>query len=466
MRCHKYSRSFGSIDRVDRWAVWRVLASLLPQTTLPQASPAAQLELDTRARRLRARGVAGNAILGAFRCRSPPSHPTFTPDNPLQTAPFLIARYDDARAKPTHARALRRRRRSLARSRARCVAVAVEVAGGYIARHARYARRASRACTRTSSPRIARVIAVFRPPRARPARARCSGGGARSLPRLRARGVAVVMVMAVAVGHAARHTHHALRASRARTCASSTGDTRVITVPFPPRARTPALQRKRRSLAPSIARARCGGKRHPGCLSVPLPPKSPDSPPLTIPSKPSRSSSPGTTMLGQSPLTRVHCGGGGARSLARSRARCVAVAVEVAGGYIARHARYARRASRACTHTSSPRIARVIAVFRPPRARPARARCSGGGARSLPRLRARGVAVVMVMAVAVGHAARDARNARRASRIRMRASSPRIARVITAPFPDVNHARARRSLARSSAAAYVATPHTARARVI
>ena len=44
------------------------------------------------------------------------------PDNPLQTAPSLIARYDDARAKPTHARALRRRRRSLARSiaRARC----------------------------------------------------------------------------------------------------------------------------------------------------------------------------------------------------------------------------------------------------------------------------------------------------------------------------------------------------------
>ena len=111
MRCHKYSRSFGSIDRVDRWAVWRVLASLLPQTTLPQASPAAQLELDTRARRLRARGVAGNAILGAFRCRSPQvTRLTPPPDKPLQTAPFLIARYDDARAKPTHARALRRRR--------------------------------------------------------------------------------------------------------------------------------------------------------------------------------------------------------------------------------------------------------------------------------------------------------------------------------------------------------------------
>ena len=442
MRCHKYSRSFGSIDRVDRWAVWRVLASLLPQTTLPQASPAAQLELDTRARRLRARGVAGNAILGAFRCRSPPSHPTFTPDNPLQTAPFLIARYDDARAKPTHARALRRRRRSLARSiaRARCGgggsvrlhrpsralrAPRVTRAHAYVitahrARHHRFPSPSTHACARCALRRrsLARSIA----------RVRCGGGDG-----------------GLAVGHAARHTHHALRASRARTCASSTGDTRVITVPFPPRARTPALQRKRRSLAPSIARARCGGKRHPGCLSVPLPPKSPDSPPPTIPSKPPRSSSPGTTMLGQSPLTRAHCGGGGARSLARSRA--LVVAVEVAFGYTARHARYARRASRARTRTSSPRIARVITVFRSPRARPARARCSGGGAHSRARLRARGVAVVMVMAVAVGHAARDARNARRASRIRTRASSPRVARVIAGSIPPA------RTRARAAAAA-------------
>ena len=72
-----------------------------------------------------------------------------------------------------------------------------------------------------------------------------------------------------------------------------------------------------------------------------------------IPSKPPRSSSPGTTMLGQSPLTRAHCGGGGARSLARSRARGVALAVEVAFSYTARHARHAHvcvrhhRASRA-----------------------------------------------------------------------------------------------------------------------
>ena len=157
----------------------------------------------------RARGVEGNAILGAFRCRPPSSHLAFTPDNPLQTAPFLIARYDDARAKPTHARALRRRRRSLARSRARCVAVAVEAAGGYVARHARYARRASRACTRTSSPRIARVITVFRPPRARPARrARCCGGGARSLARACGGGGG-----GVGVGV---QLHRASRASRAR----------------------------------------------------------------------------------------------------------------------------------------------------------------------------------------------------------------------------------------------------------
>ena len=34
-RCHKYSRPSGSIDRVGRWAVWWVLASLLPQNHPP-----------------------------------------------------------------------------------------------------------------------------------------------------------------------------------------------------------------------------------------------------------------------------------------------------------------------------------------------------------------------------------------------------------------------------------------------
>ena len=96
--------------------------------------------------------------------------------------------------------------------------------------------------------------------------------------------------------------------------------------------------------------------------------------------------------------------------------------------------------------TSSPRVARVIAVFRSPRARPARARCSGGGARSLARLRARGVAVVM--AVAVGHAARDARNARRASRIPC-ARHHRASRASSPPPSPMSTMRARgvRSLA-------------------
>ena len=218
--------------------------------------------------------------------------------------------------------------RSLARSRARCVAVVMAVwrsvmpcdtrftrvsntarhvcvTTAYRARHHRFPSPSTHVCARCALRRCSLARSI--------ARVRCGGGDG-----------------ALAVGHAALYAHHALRASRARTCASSTGDTRVITVPFPPRARTPALHRKRRSLAPSIARARSGGKRHPGCLSVPLPSESFDSPPPIIPSKPSRSSSPGTTMLGQSPLTRAHCGGGGARSLTRSRA--LVVAVEVAFG--------------------------------------------------------------------------------------------------------------------------------------
>ena len=166
---------------------------------------------------------------------------------------------------------------------------------------------------------------------------------------------------------------------------------------------------------------------------------SPPSP--TIPSKPPRSSSPGTTMLGQSPLTRAHCGGGGACSLARSRA--LVVAVTFCSVRLHRPSRtYARarvrhqRASRASspffvppprTHARAatalacslarsrararavrlrcgrshrpsralraPRVTRALAYvitahrarhrrFPSPRARPARAPCSGGGAHS------------------------------------------------------------------------------------
>ena len=313
MRCHKYSRSFGSIDRVDRWAVWRVLASLLPQTTLPQASPAAQLELDTRARRLRARGVAENAILGAFRCRSPPSHPTPPPRQSPPNRPVPHHQVRRCSGKPTHARALRRRRRSaLARLIARAVCGGYGGGGGRLHRPSRALR----------APRVTRVYAYvvtahrarhrrFRSPRAGPACARCCGGGACSLVRAEAEAVG----LGVAFSYTARHARHAR------------------------------------------ARARHHRASH-------------ASSPFLFPHAP----------------TRVRCDGGGARSLDSARGvwrlRWRWRAVEGAGGYIARHARYARRASRACARTSSPRIARVITVFRPPRARPARrARCCGGGAR-------------------------------------------------------------------------------------
>ena len=70
-----------------------------------------------------------------------------------------------------------------------------------VARHAR---------ARAYHHRFARVITVFRPPRARPARARCCGGGARSLARSRARGVA--LAVEVAFSYTARHARHASRA--------------------------------------------------------------------------------------------------------------------------------------------------------------------------------------------------------------------------------------------------------------
>ena len=182
---------------------------------------------------------------GAAPPKSPDSPP---PDKPLQTAPFLIARYDDARAKPTHARALRRRRRSLARSRARCVAVTVEVAGGYIARHARYARRASRACTRTSSPRIARVIAVSVPPvHDRHARAAAAAALARSCARRRRRWGWGWRSVTPRVTRVTRARMYVITAHRARHHRSSS--------PTRPHARAATAA----ALARSIARAVCGG---------------------------------------------------------------------------------------------------------------------------------------------------------------------------------------------------------------
>ena len=386
--------------------------------------------------------------------KSPPPPP---PDNPLQTAPSLIARYDDARESPltrarcggggarsldrargvwqlrwrwravtspvtrvtrvarharsrarhrrasrasspfsvppprTHARAARcDGARSLARSRACGVALAlaVEVAFSYIARHARHAR----ACT--SSPRIARVITAPLP-RTSPIRARGSGGGAVSFARLLARAEAEAVGLGEAVGYFARHAYqtcHVRRSSRARTRISSPLRARHHRFPSPPRTTgTRALLRRRRSLARSRA---CGV-----ALAVEVAFSY-----IARHARASRTSraractsSPRIARVITAPLPRCHpCARAAAAAalsclLARSRARRRrrwgwgrrSVTSRVTRvKHVTRVARHAR--ARAYHH----RFARVITVFLPPRARPARARCCGGGARSLARARA------------------------------------------------------------------------------
>ena len=248
-----------------------------------------------------ARAVWRKRYPGCLSVPLPPKSPAPPPPpgNPLQTAPSLFARYDDARAKPTHARALRRRRRSLARSIARAVCggsdgvrlhrpsrplrasrVTRAHAHGIAAHRARRHRfpfplharmralraatalarslarvrcgvgvgggggvqlhrasRASRARACTSSPRIARVITAPLP-RTSPIRARGSGGGAVSFARLLARAEAEAVGLGEAVGYFARHayqTRHVRRSSRARTRISSPLRARHHRFPSPPR---------------------------------------------------------------------------------------------------------------------------------------------------------------------------------------------------------------------------------------
>ena len=394
-------------------------------------------------------------------CLSVPLPPKSPDPPPRQSPPNRPVPHRQVRrcSGKAHSRARTAAAAALARSIARAVCGGYGGGGGRLHRPSRALR----------APRVTRVYAYvitahrarhrrFRSPRARPARARCCGGGARSLARARARrrrwgwGWRSVTPRVTRV---TRARVHVITAHRARHHRSSS--------PTRPHARAATAA----ALARSIARAVCGGCGGGGgrwrwrAVTSPVTRVTRAAHHARVRvrhHRASRASSPFSVPPAHDRHARAAAAAALARSLARAEAE--AVGLGVAFSYTARHARHARHA-RACT--SSPRIARVIAVFRPPRARPARARCSGGGARSLPRLRARGVAVVM--AVAVGHAARDARNARRASRIRMRASSPRIARVITAPFPDVNHARARRSLARSLICCCVRR-HAARARVI
>ena len=189
---------------------------------------------------------------------------------------------------------------------------------------------------------------------------------------------------------------------------------------------------------PSIARARCGGSAILGAFRCRSPPShptfTPDNPLQTAPS-----SSPGTTMLGQSPLTRAHCGGGGARSLDRARGvwrlrwRWRAVTSPVTR--VTRAARHARvrvrhhRASRASSPFSVP----------PAHDRHARAAAAAALARSLARAEAEAEAVGL--GVAFSYTAHHARHARHT---RARACHHRASHASSQPpFPDVTHARAR-----------------------
>ena len=315
-----------------------------------------------------ARAVWRKRYPGCLSVPLPPKSPDPPPpDNPLQTAPSLIARYDDARAKPTHARALRRRRRSLARSIARAV------------------------CGGSDGVRLHRPSRALRAPR---------------------------------VTRAHAHVIAAHRARRHR-------------FPFPLHARMRALRAATalaRSLARSLSRARAVWRwrwrwRWRSVTSRVT--RVTRARVYVIAAHRARHHRPPSPM---SPI-RARGSGGGAVSFARllARAEAEAVGLGEAVGYIARHAcqtRHARRSSRARTRISSPLRARHHRFSSPPRTTGTRALLRRR--RSLARSRACGVA--LAVEVAFSYIARHAR-ASRASRARACTSSPRIARVITAPLP-------------------------------
>ena len=227
--------------------------------------------------------------------------------------------------------------------------------------------------------------------------------------------------------HRASRAARASRASRARASTSSPRIARVITVPLPPthphaRAATAA------ALARSIARAMCGGCGG-GCGRWRWRAVTSTVTHVTRADRhaharvchhcASRASSPFSVSprtTGTRALLRRR------RSLARSRACGVALAVEVAFSYIARHAR-ASRTSRARVCTSSPRIARVITAPLP-RCHPcARAAAAAALSRLLACSRARRRRRTVIRTSCVS----------RASRARARASSS--SRHLLAPLP-------------------------------
>ena len=109
----------------------------------------------------------------------------------------------------------------------------------------RHARARAPACAHAHAGGVSRSPGAM----GGPSSARGGGGGARSLGRSRARGVALVMAVGVAVGYTEHHARHARRASRGRTRTSSPLRARHHRLPSPPRTTgTRALRRRRRSL--------------------------------------------------------------------------------------------------------------------------------------------------------------------------------------------------------------------------
>ena len=303
----------------------------------------------------------------------------------------------------THTRARQRWRRCLVCSLARARGGGGGGVGGWRSvtsrvtriKHVTCAARHARA--RAYHHRFARVITVFRPPRARPARARCCGGGARSLARARAvwrwrwrwRSVTSRVMRA----RHARHARACVRHHRASRASSPP--------PFPDVTHARARQRRRRCLVCSLARARGGGgggvggggrlhraSRVSNTLRASLVTRAHAHIITASRARYRRFPSPPRT-TGTRALLRRRC------SLARSRACGVALAlaVEVAFSYTAHHARHARarvrhhRASRASspppfpdvTHARARQRWRRCLVCSLPRAR------GGGGKRSFER---------------------------------------------------------------------------------
>ena len=199
----------------------------------------------------------GKRYPGCLSVPLPPKSPDFHPaDDPLQTAPFLIARYDDARAKPTHARALRRRRRSLARSIARAVCGGSDGVRLHRPSRALRASRVTRAHAHVIAAHRARRHRFPFPLHARMRALRAATALARSLARSLARARAVWRWR----WRWRSVTPRVTRVTRARVNVITARRARHRRFSFPPcTTGTRALQRRRRSLAPSIARARCGG---------------------------------------------------------------------------------------------------------------------------------------------------------------------------------------------------------------